>query len=219
MTGLSLFQRTRDPASAPCAAHGLTGVATSLMAAALVCQSLGPSAQLWLRYDRHAVAAGQIWRVLTGHLVHLGWAHLLLNGVGLALLAALLGKQQRASDWWLAVAASAVAVAGGLLACDPDVDWYVGLSGVLHGVFAAGCVALLRRSPFVAMLALAALLGKLAWEQGHPPSAAREALVGGRIIVQAHLYGAAGGLLAAAWVHARPMWRALQRHRRHRHPD
>jgi hypothetical protein len=115
---------------------------------------------------------------------------------------------------------SALGVGIGLLGLQPQVGWYVGLSGVVHGLFAAGCLALLRRHPQVAVLALAALAAKLGWEQVHPPGASREALVGGAIVVNAHLYGAAGGLLAAASVHWRPLMRCVRRltGRQGRHP-
>lgn len=206
-----MFQRTRNPLSEPTGAHGLTGMATLLLALSLLTQAVGAPAQDWLRYERDAVMAGQVWRVLTAHVVHMSWPHLLLNGVALALLAALLGKQQRAPDWWLASFVSAIAVALGLLVCQPALDWYVGLSGVVHGLFAAGCVALLRRHPAAATLALLALAGKLAWEQTHPAAPAREALLGGTIVVAAHLYGAVGGLLSAIAIHGRPIWRKLRR--------
>jgi rhomboid family GlyGly-CTERM serine protease len=215
-----LFRRTRDPLAPPSGAHGLTGMATLLLTLSFVFQSMGEPFHTWLRYDREAVMGGQLWRVLTSHLLHLSWAHLLLNAVGLALLTALLGKQQRASDWWLATFFSALAIGVGLMRFSPGLHWYVGLSGVLHGLFAAGCVALLRRHPGVALLSIAGLTFKLGWEQFHPVSPAREALVGGAIVIDAHLYGAVGGALAAVGVHLRPVLRELKRGRcGHRRTD
>lgn len=186
-------------------------MATVLLAAALVSQMMGEAATRWLRYERDGVLAGQVWRVFTCHLAHLGWPHLLTNAVALALVAALLGKQQRASDWWVAGAASALAIGAGLAFLNPSVGWYVGLSGMVHGLFAAGCVALLRRHPAVALLSMLALAAKLAWEQTHPVNPAREAWVGGAIIVDAHLYGAAGGWLAGLAIHLRPLCKAARR--------
>jgi rhomboid family GlyGly-CTERM serine protease len=211
MKSLFVFRRASDPVQAPCGTRGLTGLGTVLMAVSLGIQLMGQPAVNWLRYERKAVLAGQAWRLLTCHLAHLGWAHLLINTVALALLTSLLGKQQRASDWWLVALTSAVAIGGGLLLFNPSVAWYMGLSGVVHGLFAAGCLALLRRHPTVAALALFALAGKLAWEQIHPVVAAREALIGGPVIVHAHLYGAAGGLLGGLAIHCRPMARAIRR--------
>jgi len=42
-----------------------------------------PDSLLTLRYDRLALSIGQIWRLLTSHLVHLNWAHCFLNLFGL----------------------------------------------------------------------------------------------------------------------------------------
>ena len=44
-----------------------------------------------LEYRRAAVLHGQLWRLLTGSLVHLGWAHLLRDVTGLLLLWLLFG--------------------------------------------------------------------------------------------------------------------------------
>ncbi len=35
-----------------------------------------PAAQAALEFDRHAVGAGQVWRLLTCHLTHWSWSHL-----------------------------------------------------------------------------------------------------------------------------------------------
>jgi membrane associated rhomboid family serine protease len=29
----------------------------------------------WGRYDREALESGELWRLVTAHLVHLGWGH------------------------------------------------------------------------------------------------------------------------------------------------
>src|SRR5690606_28418966 len=178
----------------------------------LVAQALGEPAQAWLRYDREAVMAGQFWRLLTAHIVHMSGAHLMLNCVALALIASLLGKQQRAPDWRLTTLGAAVAVSVGLLWRNPYVHWYVGLSGVVHGLFAAGCFALLRRCPSAALLTLATLACKLVWEQSHPGPASRDALLGGAVIVEAHLYGVIGGLVCSLAIHGRHLCRSIRRH-------
>ena len=76
--------------------------------------------------------------------------------------------------------------------------WYVGLSGVLHGLVAAGALALLlRREALGAVLALG-LCAKLGYEQLAGPVPFTAESVGGPVVVAAHLYGAAGGFLAEA---------------------
>ena len=42
----------------------------------------GERLRMLLQYDRAALAAGEWWRLVTAHLVHLGWDHLALNVAG-----------------------------------------------------------------------------------------------------------------------------------------
>ena len=94
------------------------------------------------------------------------------------------------------VIASAAAIDLGLYVLDPAVDWYVGLSGVLHGFVAAGALALLLRRDMLGAALAVGLGGKLLFEQIVGPVPFTAASVGGPVVVAAHLYGAAGGLLA-----------------------
>jgi rhomboid family GlyGly-CTERM serine protease len=157
----------------------------------------GQEASTWLRYDRQAILAGQIWRLFTGHLVHLGWPHLLVNLAGLAVVWALVGSALSNSRWVATSLACALAVSLGLLVFSPTVARYVGLSGVLHGLMAAGAVVQCRAGMQKAWWVLGVLAVKLAWEQLAGPLPGSASAAGGRIIVDAHLYGALAGLLAA----------------------
>ncbi|TVP84624.1 MAG: rhombosortase [Thioalkalivibrio sp.] len=151
----------------------------------------------WLRLDREHILS-EPWRLLGAHFVHLGWAHLGLNLAGLALLWALLGDTLRPLWWASGVVIVALGVSLGLLYGSPAVGWYVGFSGVLHGLFAAGAVANLRRMTTLALAVLAILFVKLAAEwmgEGDPLAAA---WIGGAVIVDAHLYGVIAGLVYGA---------------------
>jgi hypothetical protein len=75
--------------------------------------------------------------------------------------------------------------------------WYVGLSGVLHGLIIAGAIRGLRQLPGESAVILAAVIGKLTWEQLAGPLPGSESVSGGNVIVNAHLYGAIGGAIAA----------------------
>ena len=159
----------------------------------LIIQSGDGAAQLGLRYDRHALAAGQWWRLLTGHLIHLGFEHALLDEAGLALMWALFARDYSARAWLLIIGLSVIGIDAGLWLLSSTTQWYVGSSGVLHGVLAAGtCAHLRRREPDGWILALF-LVGKLIYEQAH---GALPLTAGGAVIVDAHLYGAVAGSLA-----------------------
>lgn len=182
----------------------LVRLVLALTLAALLVALLGEPAAQRLRYERGAILSGEVWRLFSGHLVHLGWTHLGLNAAALVLIAALLGRLQRAPPWAWSVLASSLGVGLGLLWCSPQVDWYVGLSGVSHGLVAAGGAALARERRAAGFAWLALLAGKLAWEQFHGALPGSQAVIGGATVVDAHLYGAVAGLMAALLPSAAP---------------
>lgn len=151
-----------------------------------------------LRYDRQAILAGEVWRLFTGNLVHLGWPHVWLNAAGLALIWLLFGSLLSPSVWLLHAAWASLAVGLGLLCFDPGLNWYVGLSGVLHGLFVAGLLAEYRNQRGFAVFVFAIFSAKLVWEQLYGPLPGSERAAGGNVVVDAHLYGAIGGLLGYA---------------------
>ena len=93
---------------------GRYGIGLALAVALLLLPLLGGMAlrDAW-RYEREAVAAGQWWRLLTCHLVHLDAGHALLNAVGLGLLWALFARSYRLRSWLLAIALSMLAIGCG----------------------------------------------------------------------------------------------------------
>ncbi len=176
--------------------HSLAAGAVVAMAAILL-QLGGDGLRDVLSYDREALEAGQLWRLLSGHFVHLGWSHLLLNLAGLALVAWLVGP---AFDWlgWLFVGFVSIAVIdAGFWFLYRDLGWYVGLSGLLHGLLAAGLLRGVVARDREAIILTAFVLAKLAWEQVVGPLPGSESTSGGAVIVDAHLYGALGGVLGA----------------------
>jgi rhomboid family GlyGly-CTERM serine protease len=153
--------------------------------------AMGDSADAVLRYDRGAIAAGGWWRLLTAHMVHLDLHHLVLNELGLVLVWALFAGDYDPVEWCLIVGGGALAISSGLWWLSPTVAWYVGASGLLHTVMAAGVARHLLAGEWDRWLLLACLAGKLAYEQlgGHEPAL---------VVVDAHLYGAAGGFVIGA---------------------
>lgn len=174
----------------------LWSAVTALLLLATMLQVSGLSPQL--RYSHDAIAAGEIWRLITGHLLHLGPTHLALNAAGTVLAAALVGAQLRPLGWGAVWLTCALSVSGGLWLLHPDIGWYVGLSGVLHGLIVAGAVIALGdyRERLFAAAVLAAIAAKLGWEQWSGVMPGSAALAGGSVVTEAHLYGAVGGLLA-----------------------
>lgn len=170
-----------------------------LLLVAVLCLGLalgGDAARMWARYDRAGLVQGEVWRLVTGHLVHLGWGHLWPNLLALGLLGWLLEGVLTPLQWLTVSLAAALAIDAGLYALDPAVQWYVGLSGVLHGYVACGAWLLFKRGSRLGALLGIGLAAKLAFEHWWGPLPMTEVSAGGPVIVAAHLYGAAGGLAA-----------------------
>lgn len=149
-----------------------------------------------LRYERAAVLRGEVWRLLSAHLTHLGMEHLALNLLGLALIWQLFGDGFSEAEWLLIMLIVCLGISLGLLIFYPHIQWYVGLSGCLHGLFAAGALALWRQGGWLGPALLAGLVLKLIREQWLGPMATSVALTGGPVLTQAHLLGAIAGILA-----------------------
>jgi rhomboid family GlyGly-CTERM serine protease len=171
-------------------------VIVALLAVCLLLGAGGDEIRELGRYERHAVEGGEYWRLVSGHLVHLGWGHLWPNLAALAIIGLLFEGVFRNADWLRLGAASAAAIDVGLYLLDPAVLWYVGLSGVLHGFVAAGALALLARRETLGAVLAVGLGAKLLYEQLAGPVPFTAQSVGGPVVVAAHLYGTVGALLA-----------------------
>jgi rhomboid family GlyGly-CTERM serine protease len=147
-----------------------------------------------LQYERSALAAGEVWRALTAHFVHLDAAHALVNVTGLALVWGIVIAELPLRAWLIVALVSALSVSAGLYAGFPQVQWYVGASGVLHGMLAAGVVIGSLRGDRVAWIALALLVAKLVYETAAGPLAFTE---GKPVVTVSHALGAVGGSAVA----------------------
>lgn len=212
---------THSPALRSASRIVLPLVVVGLVLALAVGAALRPGWFDALRYDRAAVAAGQAWRLVTAHLVHLNAEHAALNAAGLAIVAWIfsgtLGPKRQA----VALAAAAASVDMGLFFVHPEIASYAGLSGALHGLFAAGAMAwaldvdgdlslpdgVSRRTRHLWGIALLlGLVAKLALE-----THAHAFWLGGNampVVTAAHRWGAIGGLVVASACAARAAYLA-----------
>jgi rhomboid family GlyGly-CTERM serine protease len=178
--------------------HGWALVAACLVLA--LPELGGEPVRALLRYERSGLAQGEWWRLLTAHFVHLDAEHAILNGLGVILMWALFARDYSPLRWLAIYLFSALVISAGLWWLNPDVDWYVGASGALHGVMAAGTLAHLRRRDLDGWILAIFVLVKLGYEQfaGSMPFAGDS-----NTLVDAHLYGAVGGLVLAFFLRSR----------------
>ena len=176
----------------------------SLAAAVVLLGVLQVLPQAWhlaLRYDRQAVLQGELWRLITGHLIHLGWAHWALNAAGLVLYALLADTPPRPRPLLRQVLVLGLGISVLLMLFMPTLAHYVGLSGVLYGLFVLALWPGVRRIDPLSVAALTTVAAWLAGQLIQGPARREVDWIGGDIIVQAHLFGvvcAVSMLVAAA---------------------
>ena len=151
----------------------------------------------WLRYDRVWIAQGEAWRLVTGHVAPLSWSHLVRNALGLLLVWYLVGSSYSLRAWVLIVATSLLTIDAAFWVFNPGLHWYVGMSGLLHGLLAAGIVARFLPINTETLVLFLLLSAKITWEQFAGPVPGSVTTSGGPVVVDAHLYGALGGVLGA----------------------
>lgn len=172
---------------------------------------LGIGGEAWinaLRYDRAAIEAGEWFRLLTGNLVHLpgntvswnGWQfhgpwHLFLNELGLLVLVLLCPERLSLLVWLRRTLFLCLGMSVGLYFFAPDMIWYVGLSGALHGFFLLGLVPQAVKKDIVALGCIVYLLGKLGYELYAGAPVSDEAAIGGKVALESHLWGSVSGLV------------------------
>ncbi|GAB1265010.1 rhombosortase [Aurantivibrio infirmus] len=162
-----------------------------IVGACIGIQLLGLQSEL--EYQR-ANLFSQPARLLLAHLSHITWLHLTFNAIALLAINSLFFKDQHSGYTLSALFVLAIAVSIGLYWFSSDVQWYRGLSGVLHGFFVLGCIQIFKREKISASLLLSAILVKLIWEQFSSDNVSNM-LGGAVVIVDAHLWGAVTGLL------------------------
>jgi len=170
--------RFEGPGTA-CTVSALWVIALSLVTALLFFTV--PNHQL--AFDRDLIAQGEGWRIITGNLAHTNGWHLLLNLSGLAVLYSLF--QEYLTGWRLPVLLLLLGTAVGLgiwWGC-PQTQWYMGLSGLLHGLFVWGAmqdIRFRRHSGWLMLAGVAIKLGVDFYSAGESPVSA---LIGARVLL------------------------------------
>ena len=147
------------------------------------------------RFNRDLVEHGHIWLLLSGHFVHMNWPHWILNMAGLAIVAFFFSAHASAKQWFIVILVSVCVINMGMWWWITDIRYYVGLSGVLHGLFLYGALREIRFYPVSGYVLTSVLIAKLLWEFFNGALPGSEDMTGGRVLTEAHLLGAIGGVL------------------------
>lgn len=150
-----------------------------------------------LSYQRVDILQGEWWRLISCHFIHMGWPHLVMNLLGLLFVWLIAGKFLTIKEILTTFFLSVLFISLGLWVLKPDIVWYIGSSGVLHGFWAAAAIVGMRKRYWESYAFFILLVAKLFWEQALGPLPSSVAVSGVEIVVAAHLYGALGGFLQA----------------------
>jgi len=171
--------------------------AAVLIIASLLVGAFGDEGRELLKYDRLAIEGGEVWRFVTAHFAHLSNSHLLLNMLGLFLTWLLVGRYHSAPQWIFITVVSLAFQSAGFWFLDTNMLWYVGMSGLLHGLMLAGAIKGIDTLRTESVILCGLVIAKLIYEQFVGPLPGSESTSGGDVVVNAHLYGAIGGVTAA----------------------
>ncbi len=159
----------------------------------IVLAILEPLSSNWLAYDTSQLHNFQWWRMLTAHFLHTNITHLLLNITGLTLLWALHGHYYKMSCYLSQFFVLCLGTSIGLYLFAGQMHWYVGLSGVLHGLFIIGAYLDIQNQFKTGWIMLLGVWLKVAYEQIYGASEEVAKLIEAHVAIDAHLFGTVTG--------------------------
>ena len=159
----------------------------------LILQALS-SAEFPIVYIRSAILAGEWWRLFFGGWIHHNLVHLVMNLLALCLIWLLLSRHRPPWCCLFLLSIQVVMVDLALLLFSPMTEYYWGLSGALHGLFALAAFDLIVQKEKQGWWWLLGLLAKLLWDSVHTDSWTSE-LIATRVHAESHWLGAVSGMV------------------------
>ncbi len=153
-----------------------------------------------LAFRRDGIANGEYWRLFTGNLLHTNQWHLLMNLAGLWVLLLLFKPHFQALSFTLLFSALCLLQGLGLYLFYPGLLGYVGLSGMLHGLFTYGAIRDISTGLKSGYLLLLGVIIKVAYEQIFGASVQVTEMIGARVATEAHLVGVITGIFVVGLV-------------------
>lgn len=161
-----------------------------LLVALFIVQSLNLD---FLEY-RRATFVAEPWQALSHLLIHLNYQHLVLNASALVAIYFLFDSAFESPFWFLALLVSAVFSSCGLYFFSENVEWCQGMSGALHGLFVYAAIRARAHWLWIIGLTLKIFFEQTPALQNGLDLQITSYLIKGDIVVDAHMWGALGGL-------------------------
>ncbi|MCH1932077.1 rhombosortase [Shewanella sp. A25] len=156
-----------------------------------------PEVDQLLSFRRSGIEQFEWWRLITGNLLHTNHWHLLMNLGGLWAVVFLHHFHYNVRGLTALFLLLCLLEGIGLYLGFPKLLGYVGLSGMLHGLFTFGAVQDIRCKMRSGYLLLLGVIIKVGHEQWFGASDDVTEMIGARVATEAHLVGLICGLICA----------------------
>ncbi|MES2822863.1 MAG: rhombosortase [Pseudomonadota bacterium] len=171
-------------------------LSVSLSILILLFGGFGASIEPILEFNRSKIIDGEYWRLFTGNLVHYGFAHLAMNIAAFLIIGFSLLRDVSLKVYVPLFVSCAMAVGIGTLLWNPELVFYRGLSGVIHGLIVAGLLLNSFRNPWLSYLFVGLVFAKIFHEhQAGFQENQLQTLIPVPVAVDSHWYGALAGLI------------------------
>ena len=152
-------------------------------------------------YKRYEIFAGEYWRLLSGHFTHTLKLHFLLNFLAFIFISIYGGGCP--VKWFIgSLLFCSLGTGLGLLWLVPNVEHYVGMSGVLHGLLVSMALfyLYLNQRDYLAWIVLLIIFVKITHEFFGGSATPIVELLNMKVIHEAHLLGALSGVVYSSLV-------------------
>lgn len=154
-----------------------------------------PQASELLAYYHTGIVEFEFWRLITATFCHTNINHLMMNLIGLIVILGLFIDTFKKMILLPFIIFSSLFIGLALFLLEGDIIWYVGFSGVLHGLFSYGAMSDITHKDKWGYLLGVALVLKIAYEQILGAQQSTIDLIDAPVLVNAHLYGAIAGIV------------------------
>lgn len=168
---------------------------TLILVIAATVYLFSPQANQLLGYYYTGITEFELWRLISATFCHTNFNHLLMNGLGLVITLFLFINTFKSIYIFPIIIFNSIAIGLALFFFEPEVIWYVGLSGVLHGLFSYGIASDVNNKDRWGYLLLVGFIIKIIYEQIFGAQQNTIDLIGAPVLINAHLYGAIAGVV------------------------
>lgn len=135
----------------------------------------------------------QPWRLITGHIVHSSWTHLFLNLLNFLLLRLVFYEWLSVRVFISVILVCALVISLGLWWIG-DLAFYVGFSGIIHGLLVYLLLNYRSKHPILFSMILVFVFGKIIYEQLYGASPDLVAVIGVNVATDSHALGVLASL-------------------------